>query len=238
MLEVKNLSVRIGGKEIVCDISTTFVKGKVYAIMGPNGCGKSTLVGSIMGNPLYEVGEGSQIVFDGQHIEDLSPDKRARLGMYLSFQSPLTLSGVSVFQLLRYALDGKLDPLVLKNKVEEVAEQLKIDKELLGRSLNDGFSGGERKKMEVLQAAILQPQLAFFDEIDTGVDVDALKTIAEYLNGMRGGDKTFVVITHYNRILKYLKPDATIVIKAGEIAHIGGPEVPELIEEKGYEAIA
>jgi len=237
LLSLQSLTARIGDKEILQGIDLDLEQGKVYAIMGPNGSGKSTLAGSVMGNPALELSTESKIIFDGQEIQEMEADERARLGLFMSMQSPLTLSGVTAFQLLRYALDGKIEPLALKRQVEEVAETLKINPELLGRSLNDGFSGGERKKMEVLQAAILQPKLAFFDEIDTGVDVDALKTIAEFIQNQRGTDKTYVVITHYNRILHYLKPDEVIVLKAGQVAARGDASLAEKIEAGGYEGV-
>jgi Fe-S cluster assembly ATP-binding protein len=157
MLQVKNFTVSIGDKQILDDLNFTFEKGKVYAIMGPNGSGKSTLAASIMGHPLYTLSEKSSLKFNNIDVRDEEAFQRAKRGIFLSFQSPLTLSGVNVFQLLRVALDGKLDPLTLKNKLKELAKKLKIKEELLSRSLNDGFSGGEKKKMEILQAAIMEP---------------------------------------------------------------------------------
>jgi Fe-S cluster assembly ATP-binding protein len=237
MLSLQHLTANIGEKNILRDISLDFLPGKTYAIMGPNGSGKSTLAGSVMGHPALELSPESKIIYDGEEIQELEADERAKKGIFLSVQSPLALTGVTVFQLLRFALDGKKDPLVIKREVEALAERLQIRPELLARSLNDGFSGGERKKMEVLQAAVLDPRVAFFDEIDTGVDVDALRTIAEFLAEWRGGERTIAVITHYNRILKYLKPDEVIVIRDGQIAARGGAELAERIEAEGYEGI-
>lgn len=237
MLAIKNLSVQIEKKSILTDISFTFEKGKVYAIMGPNGSGKSTLAASVMGHPAYELSAASKILFNGEDIVDLTPDKRAEKGIFLSFQSPLSLSGVSIYQFMRYALDGKMDALAIRQKIQKYAEELKISQELLSRSLNDGFSGGEKKKMEMLQAAMLEPAVLFFDEIDTGVDVDALKTIAKFINKMRKKDSTFVIITHYNRILKYLKPDKTLVIAKGKLVKVGNAKLADEIEKKGYDTV-
>jgi len=237
MLTLKNLSVQIEKKPILDDINFTFEKGKVYTVMGPNGSGKSTLAASIMGHPIYEYGPKSKITFNGEDITELDPDKRSKLGIFLTFQSPLSLSGVTIYQFMRYALDGTVDPFAIRQKIQEYAKDLKISQDLLSRSLNEGFSGGEKKKMEMLQAALLDPKLIFFDEIDTGVDVDALKTIAKFINKMRKKDTTFVIITHYNRILKYLKPDKTLVIIKGALAKVGGAELADEIEKDGYDKL-
>lgn len=237
LLSLQNLTASIGEKEILHGVNVEFLAGKIYAIMGPNGSGKSTLSGVAMGSPSYTLSPESKIFFEGEEIQELKPDERAKRGMFLSFQSPLALSGVTVFQLLRYALDGRKDPLAIRKQVEDIAVKLKINSELLGRSLNDGFSGGERKKMEVLQAAVLDPRIIFFDEIDTGVDVDALRTIAEFLQEFKKTGKTFVIITHYNRILDYLKPDHVIVLKDGRIAAQGDAGLAERIEQGGYDNI-
>ena len=180
MLEIKNLTVNVADKLIIENLSFNFAKNKIYVLMGPNGSGKSTLAMSIMGHPLYTISDG-KIIFKGKNITKASPDERGRSGIFLSFQSPLSLSGVSMFSLLRTAIAGKKDPLALREEIEKTAKQLKIKKELLDRSLNEGASGGERKKIELLQAAILDPELIIFDEIDTGVDVDALRTIAQFM---------------------------------------------------------
>jgi Fe-S cluster assembly ATP-binding protein len=236
MLTLRNLSVSIGEKSILKKIDYTFEKGKIYAIMGPNGSGKSTLASSVMGHPLYELSDTSDIIFNNESIKDLKPEERAQKGIFLTFQSPLSLSGVTLFQLLRYAMSGKMDPLVLRQTIQAYAKKLHVKEELLSRSLNDGFSGGERKKMEVIQAAIINPEIIFFDEIDTGVDVDALRSIATFLLDIQKG-KTLVFITHYQRILKYLKPDNVLVIKDGELKKVGDSSLVEQIEEKGYESI-
>lgn len=234
MLKLKDFTVSIGEKKILNNLNVTFEKGKVYAIMGPNGSGKSTLAASIMGHPIYEISEKSQLTFNNEDIKEEEAFQRAKRGIFLSFQSPLTLSGVNVFQLLRVALDGKLDPLTLKNKLKALAKKLKIKEELLSRSLNDGFSGGEKKKMEILQAAIMEPNFLMLDEIDTGVDVDSLKTIAEFLLHMRSKDTSIVIITHYNRILKHLKPDKVLVIMDGKITAQGDAGLSQKIETDGY----
>ncbi|OGK18466.1 Fe-S cluster assembly ATPase SufC [Candidatus Roizmanbacteria bacterium RIFCSPHIGHO2_01_FULL_39_8] len=235
MLQLKKVSVKVGKKEILKDFNFEFEKGKVYAVMGPNGSGKSTLAYAIAGHPAYKLDVGS-LKLDGKEIRDKKPEERAKMGIFLSFQNPLSLSGVTVFQLLRIALGKKKDPLELKNEVETTARRLKINPELISRSLNDGASGGEKKKLEMLQAAILDPKLVIFDEIDTGVDVDALKTIAEFMDGNKKG-KTFIVITHYNRILHYIKPDKVLVLMEGKLVKVGGAKLAEEIEKKGYEKV-
>lgn len=238
MLKIKHLTVKIENKEILKNISFEFEKGKIYALMGPNGSGKSTLAATVMGHPSYIVNERAKMKFENEDIIGLSPDNRAKLGIFLSFQSPLSLSGVTIYQLLRYALDGKMDPLEIRKKVQKYARVLKISEELLGRSLNEGFSGGEKKKMEVLQAAVLDPKLVFFDEVDTGVDVDALRAIASFMNKLRSPDKTYIVITHYNRILKYLKPDEVLVMVNGKLVKTGDAKLAEKIEKNGYDTLS
>lgn len=235
MLQLKKVSVKVGKKEILKDFNFEFEKGKVYAVMGPNGSGKSTLAYAIAGHPAYKLDVGS-LKLDGKEIRDKKPEERAKMGIFLSFQNPLSLSGVTVFQLLRIALGKKKDPLELKKEVERTARKLKINPELVSRSLNDGASGGEKKKLEMLQAAILDPKLVIFDEIDTGVDVDALKTIAEFMDGNKKG-KTFIVITHYNRILHYIKPDKVLVLIDGKLVKVGDAKLAEEIEKKGYEKV-
>ena len=242
MLRLQHLSVKINKKTILKNINYQFGKGKVYAIMGPNGSGKSTLAYAIAGHPNYKLEVGS-LKFKGENITNLSPDKRAKLGIFLSFQNPLSLSGVNVFQLLRLALTEsnsalakKIDPLELKKKIEIVAKKLGIKKELIERSLNEGASGGEKKKLEMLQAAILDPKLIIFDEIDTGVDVDALRKIAKFMDENKNG-KTYILITHYNRILHYIKPDKVLVLLDGKLVKEGNFKLAERIEQKGYQGI-
>jgi Fe-S cluster assembly ATP-binding protein len=233
MISLKNLTVSAGDKEIVKNLNFDFEKGKVYAIMGPNGSGKSTLANAIMGNPAYSVADYSQIKINKKNITEMEPDERSKEGIFLSFQNPLSLSGVKVFQLLQLSLSGKKDPLAIRNEAKKYATELGINEDLLNRSLNEGASGGERKKMEVLQAAVLDKKFLIFDEVDTGVDVDSLKSISNFLISHKK-DKTYLVITHYNRILHYLKPDFVLIMIKGELVKVGGPELAILIEKEGY----
>jgi len=235
MLELKNLSVSVSNKKIINGLDFEFKKNKIYVLMGPNGSGKSTLAMSIMGHPSYQINQG-KIIFKNKDITKASPDQRANLGIFLSFQSPLSLSGVSLFSLLRTAIAGKKEPLALKEVIEKTAKKLKIKEELLERSLNEGASGGERKKIELLQAAILDPELIIFDEIDTGVDVDALRTIAQFMEKNKK-NKTYILITHYNRILKYVKPDEVLVMMEGKIVKRGNYRLAEEIEKDGYQSL-
>ncbi len=233
MLSIKDLSVGASGKNILNGISCAFESGKTYAIMGPNGSGKSTLVQTVMGNPVYAVSKESSLIFDKKKLNSLPTDKRARLGIGITFQSPLSLQGISVFQLLRLAMKN-VDVLKLHVRIEALAKELKIKKELIDRPLNENASGGERKKLEVLQMAILNPSLIFFDEIDTGVDIDSLKIIFSFLKKIKK-DKTFVFITHHNKIFSYIEPDEVLVMKNGEIVKIGDKKLVQKIEENGYE---
>lgn len=234
MLSLKNVVVNVEKKEILHGFSYRFEKGKIYAIMGPNGSGKSTLVQAIIGNTQYTVSNTSSIHFNKKKLNGLSPDKRAKRGIGITFQTPLALQGISVFQLLRLALK-QVDVIQLYENIEKIAKELKIKKELIDRPLNEGASGGERKKLEVLQMAVLNPSTIFFDEIDTGVDVDSLKTIFTFLKKYKK-DKTFVFITHYSKIFSYLTPDEVLVMKEGKLVKKGRKELIEVIEKKGYEA--
>ncbi len=235
MLSIRNLSVRAAEKTILNDISHTFKNGKIYAIMGPNGSGKSTLVQTIIGNPLYSVSRNSSILFNKKKLNDLSPDKRARLGIGVTFQSPLSLQGISVFQLLRLAKKN-VDVLTLYAQIEEVAHELKIKKELIDKPLNENASGGERKKLEVLQIAILKPSIVFFDEIDTGVDIDSLRVIYTFLKKIKK-DSTFVFITHHNTLFSSIEPHEVLIMKEGRIVKKGDNRIVQKIEENGYESM-
>ena len=245
MLAIKHLTASIEGKTILKDISLEFEAGKIYALIGPNGSGKSSLANVIIGHPSFVVDRNSQITFEGETLfgkidesdfVEASTDERARLGIFLSFQSPLAISGVTAEGLLRLAVSDHLNALEVRQSIEKYAKELRIAPELLRRSLNDGFSGGERKKMEALQWALLEPKLAIWDEVDTGVDVDALKTIGEFLKKHKQADQTFVFITHSTKLLDILKPDETIVIKNGEIERQGdGNLAIEIIEREGFE---
>jgi Fe-S cluster assembly ATP-binding protein len=233
MLRLKNLSVSVGEKKIIKNFSFDFQKGKVYVVMGPNGSGKSTLSYALMAHPTYEL--NGLISLNGENITDLDAQKRAEKGIFLSFQSPLSLSGVTVFQLLQLALSGTIDPVKLRRKVLSTAKELHLSEELLRRSLNENASGGEKKKLEVLQATILDKQVQIFDEVDTGVDVDALKTIGTFLNKNKK-NKTYIIITHYNRILKYVKPDEVLVLNNGKLVRTGGASLAKKIERTGYKS--
>lgn len=232
MLKIENLEVVVSGKKIISDFSFEFKKGKIYALMGPNGSGKSTLALTIAGHPTYQIKKG-KIYFENQLINHLLPEKRSRLGLFLSFQFPLSFSGVNVFQLLRTSLGDKIDPLALNSKIEKIAKEIHLKKELIEKSLNESASGGERKKLELLQMAILNPKLAIFDEIDTGVDIEALKIIANYLRKIKK-EKTYLIITHYHRILKYLTPDEVLIMVDGRLTKTGSLALIDEIEKEGY----
>lgn len=236
MLKLKNLSVSIEKKQILKDISFEFEKGKIYAVMGPNGSGKSTLAYAVMGHPAYVIDPKSKITFNKEEIKELEANERAKKGIFLSFQSPLALTGVKVYQMLQLALNGKKDPITIRNEAKKYAKELGISEELLNRSLNEGASGGERKKMEVLQAAVLDKKLLIFDEVDTGVDIDALKHISKFLKKHQQ-DRTYILITHYNRILHHLQPDYVLIMMEGKIVKVGDRKLAKLIEDKGYQSV-
>ena len=234
MISIKNLSVSIEGKKILNDISFDFKTGKTYALMGPNGSGKSTFASAITGHPDISYSSASKILFDKRNIKNLSADKRANLGIFLSFQTPLELPGVSVFALLRLALEKKITPIALREKIKVYAAELHIKEELLKRSLNDGFSGGEKKKLEALQAVMLTPRFALFDEIDTGVDTDAIKIIARFLKKYLSPKTTSVFITHSTRFMRYTQPQEVLVIKDGRLVKTGKDTLAKKIERDGF----
>ena len=233
MLKVSNLTVSAGKKTIVKNFSYNFEKGKIYAIMGPNGSGKSTLAFSIIGHPSYKLASKSKIILNGKNITKLQTHKRVKQGVFLTFQSPHELTGVSVYQLIRVAKDSKEGALELFKTIKNLGKELHISEDLLTRGLNQSASGGERKKLEVLQAIALDKEIIIFDEIDTGIDVDSLKLITKILNKYKK-DKTFILITHYNRVLKYLKPDKVLVLIDGNLRKSGGPKLADTIEKQGY----
>jgi len=233
MLSINKLTIAVKDKIIIKDFSYLFEKGKIYAIMGPNGSGKSTLALTLAGHPVYQIKFG-KITLNNQYIQDLSPDKRSKAGLFLSFQSPLVLNGVSLFQMMRVALRGKISPIDLNNKIKHLSKELVIKEELVKRPLNEGASGGERKKLELLQGLILQPKVMIFDEIDTGVDVDSLKIIAKVMKKYQK-NRTYIVITHYNRIFQYFKPDKVLILSKGVLKQTGGWELAQQIENTGYE---
>lgn len=237
MLELSNLSVKVGSKPILKRLSLHIRKGEIAVLMGPNGSGKSTLAHAIAGNPNFTVGQNGNILFEGKSMKNLPPEKRAKLGIFLSFQNPLPLPGVSVLDLLRLAREGKEDPLTLRTRAKAYAKELGIDESLLFRSIHDGFSGGEKKKIEALQAGILAPKLLILDEIDSGADVDALRKIARFLGKHRAEESSILIITHSTRILRYLKPDRVFVMREGAIVRSGTSALATEMEKKGFENI-
>ncbi len=240
MLKIENLKVNIEGKEILKGVDLSINDGEILALMGPNGSGKSSLAATIIGNKKYEVIDGN-IGLEGEDLLSMTVDERANKGVYLAFQYPAAIPGVTVREMLLNALRAKnkeikISALELKNQVEMEAEKLNLSPELLGRGLNDGFSGGEKKKMEILQMRVLKPKLLILDEIDSGLDIDALATIAKNVAEMVKENKMSVlVITHYQRILNYLTPNKVAVMKNGVVVEQGGKEIVERLETHGYE---
>ena len=240
-LEIKNLHVSIEGKEILKGVNLKLEPGKVHALMGPNGSGKSTLANVIMGHPKYEITSG-EIIYNGKIINDLAPNERAKLGLFLSFQYPSEVEGVTISTFLRQALNSKkktnneeqIGVLDFHNLLKDKMELLKIPESFVERYLNQGFSGGEKKKSEILQLSIMDPKVAILDEADSGTDIDALRTLGDGINSMKNPEKTFLIITHYKRILEIVKPDKLSVMVDGRIAIEGGPELIDQLEEKGY----
>ncbi len=241
-LEIRDLHVSVEGKEIVKGVSLTVKKGEVHAIMGPNGSGKSTLAMALMGHPKYEVTQG-EVLFKGRNILDLEPEERARLGLFLAFQYPLEISGVPLSRFLLQALkarqngEKKLPFGEFRKLLKENLKKLKLDESFATRYLNEGFSGGEKKRCEILQMLMLQPEMAILDETDSGLDIDSVKVVAEAVNSLRGPNFGCLAITHYQRILNYLKPDYVHVMVDGRIVKSGGPELAHELEAKGYEPI-
>jgi Fe-S cluster assembly ATP-binding protein len=240
-LEITNLHVSAEDKQILKGLDLTVPAGEVHALMGPNGSGKSTLANAIMGHPAFEVTDGS-ITFDGEDITEASPEERSLAGLFMAFQYPVAIPGVTVAKYLRMAVnahrDAKGEPEVkLKDfrKMTEAAMELAdIPKDFSSRYLNDGFSGGEKKRMEILQLALLRPRFAVLDETDSGLDIDALRVVADGVNRFSGPDMGVLIITHYQRILHYVKPDFVHVMFEGRIVKEGGPELVTTLEEKGY----
>ena len=245
-LEIKNLHVSIEDKEILKGVDLTVEQGKVHAIMGPNGTGKSTLAYTLMGHPSYNVTEG-EVFFKGQNVLELEPDERSRLGLFLAFQYPVAIPGVTVANFLRTAINARRRALNPEDKgmpipefrklLKEKMAMLKMDQNFAGRYLNDGFSGGEKKRAEILQMATLNPEIAILDETDSGLDIDALRIVADGVNALMSKDLGVLVITHYQRLLNYIKPDYVHVMLAGRIVESGGPDLALHLEEKGYEWI-
>ena len=241
ILEIRNLHVRAEDKEILKGVDLTVGKGEIHALMGPNGSGKSTLANAIMGHPSLEVTEG-EIIFDGEDVTETDTDERSRMGLFMAFQYPVSVPGVTVTKYLRTVMNAHRDaagedPVSLKDfrKTVEAAMQLvDVPREFTTRYLNEGFSGGEKKRMEILQLALQQPKLAVLDETDSGLDIDALKTVAHGVNTLKGPDMGVLIITHYQRILHMVEPTHVHVLYQGRIVKEGGPELVTTLEEKGY----
>ncbi len=242
MLDVKNLKVKVNKKLILQGLSLKVNRGEVVAVMGPNGSGKSTLAYTLAGHPQYKAASGL-MKLGKIELNKFSPDERAKKGIFLGFQYPVGVTGVGVSQFLRLAFqkiqNKKISPLEFRELLNKQAKKLKVNKELLERSVNEGFSGGEKKKMEVLQMAVLRPKLAILDETDSGLDIDALKIVAEGINQVKKDNPRIgvLLITHYQRILEYVKPDRVVVIKKGKVVKEGGLKLVKELEKKGYEGI-
>lgn len=244
MLKIENLHASIGDKEILKGINLTVGKGEVHAIMGPNGSGKSTLSSILVGHPTYEVTEGS-VTFEGEDILELEPEERAHRGLFLSFQYPVEIPGVSMVNFMRAALNERrkaagLDPLPAAEflkLMKQKRELVELDNKLASRSVNEGFSGGEKKRNEIFQMAMLEPKLAILDETDSGLDIDALRIVAKGVNELRSPENSTIVITHYQRLLDYIRPDFVHVLYKGRIVRSGGPELALELEERGYDWI-
>ncbi len=241
MLEVKDLVAEIDGKTILNGITLTVRPGEVHAIMGPNGSGKSTLANVLSGREGYEVLSGS-VTFQGQDLLELAPEERARAGLFLAFQYPVEIPGVSNMQFLKASVDAirkhreqeELDAPTFMKLAREKCKELKLKTEFLKRGVNEGFSGGEKKRNEILQMALLEPKLALLDETDSGLDIDALQVAAEGVNALRNGERSFIVVTHYQRLLNYIVPDFVHVLSEGKIVKSGGRELALELEDKGY----
>jgi Fe-S cluster assembly ATP-binding protein len=244
MLEIRNLHAGIDGKEILRGIDLTVNKGEIHAIMGPNGSGKSTLAKVLAGHPQYEVTAG-EILYDGRNLLEMPPDERAREGVFMAFQYPIEVPGVSNAQFLRLAYNEKrkhlgeeeLDPLEFKDLLKERAKVVEMEASFMTRSVNEGFSGGEKKRNEILQMAVLEPKLAVLDETDSGLDIDALRVVANGVNQLLTPDNAIIVVTHYQRLLNYIVPDFVHVLANGLIVREGGKELALELESKGYDWI-
>jgi len=242
-LEIRNLHAAIDDSEILRGIDLEMSRGQIHAIMGPNGSGKSTLANVLMGHPAYEVTDG-QVTFEGTDVLELEPDERSRMGLFLAFQYPSAIPGVTVANFLRMAVnahrrspEGDENPIRIpefRKLLQENMERLKIDRSMSSRYINDGFSGGEKKRMEMLQMAVLEPRLAILDETDSGLDIDALRIVSDGVNRLAGPELGVLVITHYSRLLQYIKPDVVHILVNGRIVRTGGPELADELERDGY----
>jgi Fe-S cluster assembly ATP-binding protein len=244
VLEVRDLHASINGSPILKGIDLTIKKGEIHAIMGPNGSGKSTLAKVLAGHPSYEVTRG-QVLYEGKNLLEMAPDERAREGVFMAFQYPIEVPGVSNAQFLRLAYNEKrkhlgeeeLDPLEFKDLLKERAKVVEMDASFMTRSVNEGFSGGEKKRNEILQMAVLEPKLAILDETDSGLDIDALRVVAGGVNQLHNAENAVVLVTHYQRLLNYIVPHFVHVLAGGRIAREGGKELALELEEKGYDWI-
>ena len=244
MLEVKNLHASIAGKEILKGIDLTVKDGEIHAIMGPNGAGKSTLSAVLTGNPLYTVTEG-EAIFNGKDLLDMKPEDRAHEGLFLSFQYPVEIPGVSMTNFMKAAVNAKRkyegkEPLKAADFLKLMREKrqlVELDSKLAHRSVNEGFSGGEKKRNEIFQMAVLEPKLSILDETDSGLDVDAMRIVADGVNKMHTPETSYIVITHYERLLDMIKPDVVHVLYNGRIVKTGGPDLAREIEKNGYDQI-
>jgi Fe-S cluster assembly ATP-binding protein len=241
MLEIRNLQVRAEGKQILRGVDLKVGPGEVHAIMGPNGSGKSTLARALAGHPQYEITAG-EVSYEGKDLLALDPDERAREGLFMAFQYPIEITGVNNAYFLKAALNARrahrgepeLDAVEFMQFIRQRADLLEIDQSMLGRSVNEGFSGGEKKRNEIFQMAVLEPKLAILDETDSGLDIDALKTVAAGVNALRAPDRAMIVVTHYQRLLNYIVPDFVHVLVDGRIVKSGGKELALELEERGY----
>ncbi len=241
MLEIRNLHANVDGHEILRGVNLTVNAGEVHSIMGPNGSGKSTLAQVLAGRDTYEVTEG-EVIYEGKDLLDLEPDERACEGLFLAFQYPVEIPGVNTNYFLRAALNAKrkyhgqeeLDAMDFLSLVKDKAASVQLNEKLLNRAINEGFSGGEKKRNEIFQMAVLEPKLAVLDETDSGLDIDALRIVSEGVNQLRGSDRAFLVVTHYQRLLEYIVPDFVHVLVNGQIVKSGGKELALELEERGY----
>ncbi len=240
LLMIEELHASVEGKPILKGVSLSVPRGEVHALMGPNGSGKSTLANLLLGHPAYQV-TGGRILFKGQDVTAAAPDERARLGMFLAFQYPVEIPGVSVMNFLRASLGAVSGEEVPVRKFRQLLDgelkQLGMDLSFARRNVNEGFSGGEKKRNEILQLSLLRPELAILDETDSGLDIDAIRLVASSVAALRGPERSFLVITHYMRILSYLEPDVVHILIDGRVVRSGGPELARSLEESGYDAL-
>ena len=242
LLEIRNLHVNVEGNKILKGLDLTIEPGKVHAIMGPNGGGKSTLAKALVGDEAYEITEG-EVLFNGQDLLEMDPEERAREGVFLGFQYPVEIPGVSNTYFLKAAVNAirkhhghdEIDAMEFLELVRERARRVKLDEGLLQRPVNEGFSGGEKKRNEIFHMSVLEPKIGILDETDSGLDIDALRTVSDGVNAMRSEDRSFLVITHYQRLLQYIVPDVVHVLMNGRIVKTGGKELAHELESRGYE---